>query len=73
MSLNKYCKFKIKEIEIQSLKHKRNEKNTRALRRQQKECWNGSLHSGSIYYALQSSVKKPDKALQEAIQKRLKR
>nr|WP_321402038.1 hypothetical protein [uncultured Desulfobacter sp.] len=36
---------------------KRNEKTILALRRQQKECWGGGLHSGSINYALQSFVK----------------
>jgi len=64
MGLRSYSKRRIKMSEKQGVKC--NEKNTRALRRQQKECWSDSLHSGSIYYALQSSVKKPDKAVQKA-------
>ena len=31
-------KSRVKMMEKQNLKHKRNEKNTRALRRQQKKC-----------------------------------
>ncbi|WP_020586117.1 hypothetical protein [Desulfobacter curvatus] len=57
-------KKRIKMLKKQSLKNKRNEKNILALIRQQKECWGGGL---------QRSVKKPDKAVQEAVQQRLKR
>lgn len=71
MGLCSYSKRRIKMSEKQGVK--RNERHTRALRRQQKEYWGGSLHSGSIYYALQSSVKKPDKSVQEAVQQRLER
>ncbi len=64
MALNAYCKRRIKMFEKQGIK--RNEKNTQALRRQQKECWCGGLHSGSSYYSLQNFVKRSDNSVQKA-------
>ena len=61
MGLNAYSKRRIKRFEKQGIK--RNEKNILALRRQQKECWDGDLHSGSSYYFLHNFVKKPYKRL----------
>ena len=57
-------KRRIKKLAQQDLK--RNEKNTRTLRRQQKECWGGDLHSGSSYYSLQNFLKKSDNLVQKA-------
>ena len=61
-----FRKRETKNFKNQPLKHKRNEKNTRALRRQQKECWGGGLHSGSSYYSLQNFLKKSDNLVQKA-------
>ena len=60
-----FRKRETKKFKNQPLKHKRNEKNTRALR-QQKECWSDSLHSRSSSFALQNFVKQSDNSVQRA-------